>query len=42
MSYEWDPIKARRIHLIKFAVAWLLAILFSALPIWWLVQEASL
>lgn len=41
MSYEWDLRKARRAHLFKLGVAWLVAALLSALPVWWIATEAS-
>jgi len=42
MSYEWDPRKAHRAHFLKLGLAWLMAALFSALPVWWIAKEAYL
>jgi hypothetical protein len=32
--YEWDAAKARRDYFIKFAVAWLAAIVVASVPVW--------
>lgn len=34
MYYELDPIRARRMFMLKFAVAWMAAIVISAVPVW--------
>lgn len=41
MSYEWNPVKARRVHLIRFAIAWLTALLLCSLPTLWLLTQSN-
>lgn len=41
MYYEWDAAKARRIFLIKFAIAWFAAIALAIVPLWVLVEAAT-
>lgn len=33
MAYEWDVRKARRAYLVKFAIAWIAAIVVISFPI---------
>jgi hypothetical protein len=34
MVYGFDPIRTRRMFMLKFAVAWMAAIVISAVPLW--------
>ena len=42
MYYEWDPVRARRMFMLKFAVAWLAAIVVSAAPIWFALMAGAI
>jgi hypothetical protein len=41
MVYEWDERKARRAFLVKFAAAWMAAIVVAGFPVMMLVNAMA-
>jgi|GEM_PF-1375947 len=42
MYYEWDPAKARRMYLMKFAGVWLAAIVVAGIPVFIALKAGAL